>query len=87
MPELIEIDLSKTTRQPGAGLEVNGPQYLCQIRGRLFVGQFELLWYGLFFRNWHGVGIQFDPPGTNLSRWERVWRIDGLEQASSVHTS
>ena len=80
MPTLVEIDLSKTTRQPGAGLEPKGPQYLCQIHGQLFVGQFDLQWYGLHFNNWVSpVGIQYDPPGTNHSAWERVWRIDGLE--------
>ena len=81
MPTLVEIDLRKTTRQPGAGLEANGPYYLCQINERLFVGKFDLQHYGLHFNNWisGSVGIQYDPPGTNFSGWERVWRIDGLE--------
>lgn len=79
-PNLIEIDLSQTTKQGGAGLDV-GPTYLVLYAGRFYAGQFERVWYGLNFRGIYGAGAQYDPPGSNYSSWQRIWRI---EQADAI---
>lgn len=38
-------------------------------------GTFSKQWYGLNFSPWGISGLQFDAPGTNNSRWLRVWKI------------
>src|SRR5690606_7270702 len=82
--ELVEIDLSKTPSQGGAGLEV-GPVYLCLIDGKFFTGRFEKQWYGLNFTGWDNpAGLQYDPPGTNYSGWQRAWRIKGAEELAAA---
>jgi hypothetical protein len=60
-------------------LEV-GPQYLCLIDGQFFCGKFSQQWYGLNFRPYGASGLQYDPPGTNFSGWQRVWRINNAAE-------
>lgn len=74
-PKLVEVDLTRAKEHRCPGIEV-GPDYLCQINGRLFAGRFSEQWFGLNFDGWLNVGLQFDAPGWNRSMWERVWRID-----------
>jgi hypothetical protein len=77
-PQFTEVDLSKTTRHGSDELTV-GPTYICLIHGSYFIGTFGKVWFGLNFNGWHGCGLQYDPPGTNASRWQRVWRFDNAE--------
>ncbi len=84
---LIELDLTKTSySKPEArakGLPNNNDHpdintkdfYLCKIGGGYFVGKLSETWYGLSFYGWND-GLQYDKPGTNRSRWEKIWRIE-----------
>ncbi len=74
VPELLEIDLSQTTNHGGAGLEA-GATYLVLHGNRFYAGTFEQQWYGLNFQGIYAVGAQYDPPGTNRSLWQRIWKI------------
>lgn len=80
-PNLIEINLSETTRNGGAGLKV-GPTYLVLYSGRYYAGKFSQVWYGLNFEGIFDAGAQYDPPGTNYSSWQRIWRIENASQIS-----
>lgn len=74
-PKITEVDLNKTTKHGGAGLEV-GPTYVVLVDGRLHRGRFNGQWYGLNFEGIYPSGLQYDPPGTNYSGWQRAWRVD-----------
>lgn len=76
---LTEIDLSKTTRKGGGGLEV-GPQYLVLYDGNLHLISFSEVWFGL---TCHYPPGQYDPPGENCSRWQRVWKIEGQDELAA----
>lgn len=76
-PQFTEVDLSKTTKHGSDELTV-GPVYLCLKGGHYYVGKFNKVWYGLTFDGWGGH-FQYDPPGTNSSNWQRVWRFDNAE--------
>ncbi len=81
IPILEEIDLSKTTKNGGAGLEV-GPTYMILYSGRYYVGEFEEQWYGLNFRGIYNAGAQYDPPGKNCSDFQKIWKITNAEEIS-----
>jgi hypothetical protein len=81
-PQLKEIDLSKTTRMGGAGLEI-GQLYLVLYDDQMYLGQFKQEWYGLNFQGIYAVGAQYDPPGTNSSRWQRIWQITNMDELIS----
>ena len=77
---LVELDLSKKYgppyeenghRHPDIKLKTN---YLAKIGGQFFAGTFIEVWFGLNFDGWHAP-LQYDRPGTNSSRWERLWEI------------
>lgn len=72
---LIEIDLDRTNRDGGAGLEP-GPRYVVLIGGQFHKGWFTRQWYGLNFQGgpW-STGLQYDPPGENCTMWQKVWLI------------
>lgn len=73
-PEFTEIDLEGTTKHGGRGIEV-GPLYMVLHGGQFYLGRFTEVWFGLTMQ----VGshhLQYDPPGTNSSRWQRLWRLD-----------
>lgn len=75
---LQEIDLTQAEKHEHPAIWTDGRAYLCQIDGQLFAGTFSRQHYGLNFRGWTpnpGAGLQFDAPGWNGSRWERVWAI------------
>lgn len=74
LPEFTEIDLSGTTKHGGNGIEV-GPLYMVLHGGQFYLGRFSEAWFGLnLFVGSHN--IQYDPPGTNSSLWQRAWRMD-----------
>lgn len=81
-PNLTEIDLTKTTKQSGGGLEV-GPTYLVMYDGQFFVGQFSQQWYGLSFCGIYDAGAQYDPPGENYSSWQKIWLFENAEEISA----
>lgn len=72
-----EIDLSLAEEHEHPKIVLDAP-YLCKIGGQWFFGRFGREWYGLNFHGWHGVGLQFDAPGWNRSKWERVFKMEGL---------
>ena len=82
MLDFKEIDLSQTTKNGGAGLEV-GPTYLVLYDGQFHVGQFDLQWYGLNFCGIYGAGAQYDPPGENGASWQKIWLFADAEDISS----
>lgn len=49
-------------------------QYLCLINNQWFIGKFFEAWFGLSFSGWHNT-LQYDKPGTNNSRWQRIIQI------------
>lgn len=76
-PQFTEIDLTKTTKHGSDELTV-GPTYLCLIGECYYMGTFSKVWFGLSFSG--GMNsLQYDPPGTNASRWKRAWRFDNAE--------
>jgi hypothetical protein len=69
----IEIDLSKGDKHSHPDIKADGTLYLCRIGGGWFMGAFDSQWFGLSFKGWlNPHGLQFDTPGTNSSKWERV---------------
>ena len=82
MPKFTEIDLSKTTKDGGAGLEV-GPTYLVLYNGQFHVGTFEKQWYGLNFNGIYWAGAQYDPPGENYSGWQKIWLFEDAEEIAN----
>ncbi len=81
-PIFEEIDLSKTTKKGGAGLEV-GPTYLVLYSGQLYTGTFNMQWYGLNFIGIYDAGAQYDVPPENYSNWQRIWRIKNAEEIAA----
>lgn len=72
----IEIDLSKGTKHSHPDIKTDGTLYMCKIDGGWFMGAFTQQWFGLSFKGWlNTAGLQFDTPGTNSSRWERVIEV------------
>jgi hypothetical protein len=51
--------------------------YLCLIDGEYFAGKFSRQWYGWNFDGCYSSGCQFDAPGSNASRWQKIWKISG----------
>jgi hypothetical protein len=85
-PKLTELDLSKAVRHTHPDIVADADHhYLAQINGRLHFGTFSEQHYGLNFNcNWGASGMQFDAPGSNYSRWQRLWLIEvpGVDTAS-----
>ena len=70
------LDLSKADKHNHPDIVV-GKEYLVRIDKRWFLGTFTEQWYGLNFGPWMNmVGIQFDAPGSNGSRWEAICEFD-----------
>lgn len=77
-PILTEIDLSQADKHECPGIDAESV-FLCLIDGELHTGQFSRQWYGWSFDGWRwnpAAGLQFDAPGSNSSRWERIWKIE-----------
>lgn len=78
MPKLKKIDLSKSYKKaektfcPGIN---SRSDFLAKINNQWFAGKFSKEWYGWNFDGWFGVGLQFDPPGTNGSTWQELYEI------------
>ena len=73
---LREIDLSRADRGDHPDIKTDETMYLACIAGVWFFGPFSRQWYGLNFTRWGNTGCQFDAPGTNASRWERVIEVN-----------
>lgn len=70
------LDLTKAEKHHHPDIVV-GKEYLVRIDKRWFLGTFTKQWYGLHFGPWiNMVGIQFDAPGSNRSKWEAVCEFD-----------
>jgi hypothetical protein len=76
-----EIDLSKAIKHEHPDISTER-MYLVKVHGGWFFGPFTRQWFGLSFSRWGGAGLQFDAPGWNSSRWERVIEIDPEALAS-----
>jgi hypothetical protein len=87
-PKLIPLDMSLCTKDGGkrGHPDINSKDtYLCLIDGKYFTGTFSSVWYGWSFNGWHGVGLQFDPPGTNASGWQQIWKLEAPKVGKVVH--
>jgi hypothetical protein len=76
-PKLKPIDLTKGEDSKHPDIKT-GTTYLARIGGTYHVGKFSKQWYGWNFDGWShnpGVGLQFDTPGTNNSKWQGLWEI------------
>jgi hypothetical protein len=74
-PRLKRIDLTKAVKHECPGIKTGRTQYLARIGGDWFAGTFSRQWYGLNFDGWGDVGLQFDAPGQNASRWQELYEI------------
>lgn len=77
--KLVRIDLKKNTYMEGEKTLIRGVDtksyYLCKIGRQYIAGKFTIEWYGLCFGDWGESGLQYDPPGTNCSEWQAIWKI------------
>jgi hypothetical protein len=73
-----EIDLTKGEGNKHPDIKTDGTLYMCKIGGGWFMGAFDQVWFGLNFKGWLNptAGLQYDKPGTNSSRWERVIELE-----------
>jgi hypothetical protein len=73
----VELDLTKGEKHFHPDIKTDGTGYMCMIGGRWFYGNFDMQWYGLNFNGWINpyAGLQYDKPGWNASRWERVIEV------------
>lgn len=79
VPQFVEIDLTRGDRSRHPDLFPWPVRYLAQIHGQFFFGYFTEEHYGWNFADgWGASGHQFDTPGYNLSRWERLWQMAGI---------
>ena len=78
LPILREIDLSRGERHRHPDILV-GRVYMVKVSGGWHLGRFSKQWFGLNFSPWGNAGLQFDAPGYNLSRWERIIEFDMQE--------
>ena len=78
----VEIDLLKGTREFHPDFDLDA-EYLAIIDGQYVAGSFSRRNRGYSF---HGglFNHQYDPPGTNQSGWERLWRLPSIPVRSSV---
>ncbi len=83
LPQFTEVDLAKTTKH-GSDEVYPGPVYLALVNGRYDIGRFNPVWYGLTSDGSFG-NRQYDPPGTNASRWQRLWRFDNAEDLKNQY--
>lgn len=71
--ELQEIQLSGDKHEPQFNEE---DYFLAKIGDGFYFGHMHKVWFGWNFADgWGSVGHQYDPPGTNHSGWEKVWRL------------
>jgi hypothetical protein len=82
LPALREVDLSLSEGHTHPDIVV-GRTYMVKISGAWFLGRFAKVWFGLTFSPWGNAGLQFDAPGCNGSRWQRVIEVDLREDAPS----
>ncbi len=83
LPHFVEVDLTKTTKH-GSDELYPGPFYLVLVGEYYYVGQFSKVWFGLNFSSGQ-TSFQYDPPGTNSSRFRRCWRFDNAEDIIHNH--
>lgn len=74
-PQIVEIDLTRGNQHEHPDLN-DWDDFLALHDGKLLVGSFSRQWYGWNFNcGTYDAGLQFDTPGSNHSRWQRLWRI------------
>lgn len=83
LPQFTEVDLAKTTKH-GSDEVYPGPFYLVLYGDSYYVGRFSKVWFGLNFRSGQN-SFQYDPPGTNSSRFRRCWRFDNAEDLKNQY--
>jgi len=83
VPHFVEVDLTKTTKH-GSDEIYPGPVYLALIGNCYYIGRFYPVWYGLTFDGSFGHR-QYDPPGTNISSFKKMWRFDNAEDIIQTH--
>lgn len=72
---LIPLDMKKAVGNNHPDIDEK-KSYLCLVGGEWFAGQFSKEWYGWNFLGWvNPIGFQFDAPGTNASKWQKIWEI------------
>lgn len=79
-PPRLKLKLIDLTRGEGSNHpDITGRKtYLALISGEFHAGKFSKQWFGWNFDGWShnpGVGLQFDTPGTNSSKWQGLWEI------------
>lgn len=78
--KLVELDLTKSIKHDHPDIRTDGTQYLVALKGcndtgtRFYAGTFSRVHFGLSFNGWVNH-LQYDAPGTNCSRYERIWEI------------
>jgi hypothetical protein len=76
IPTLIPLDMSKAKEHNHPDIDIK-KTYLCLINNQYFAGKFSKEWYGLSFNGGiNPVGLQFDAPGWNFSKWKKIWEIN-----------
>jgi hypothetical protein len=87
-PKLIPLDLSlcyNKGERRGLHPEINSKDtYLALVDGDYYAGTFSDVWFGWTFDGWNGTSLQFDPPGTNGSSWQMIWKIVSVKKPRKV---
>jgi hypothetical protein len=75
-PKLKRIDLTKGEGHNHPDIKT-GKVYLARIGSTYHCGKFSKQWYGWNFDGWshNSVGLQYDQPGTNASKWQGLWEL------------
>jgi hypothetical protein len=93
MIKLTEIDLSKGKEHNHPDIKLGKDNlYLAKIGKndrfgyKYYVGYFQEQWYGLHFACdfGMGVGLQFDTPGWNSSRWSQLWEFKDVKKKRKI---
>lgn len=89
MIKLTEIDLSKADKHEHPDIKL-GPENLYMVKFgkddqfgyKYYVGYFRREWFGLRFQCDYGIGVgmQFDAPGWNSSRWVQLWEFKDIKR-------
>lgn len=82
-----ELEFTGTEAERKHPLIDKNHRYVALIDGKYWSGYMRPVWYGWHFASQRISGHQFDPPGTNGCRWQRVWRVDhsaGLRDPEAI---
>ena len=71
-----EIDLTKGEGHHHPDIKAGEVRYLALIDHEIHFGTFSEQWYGWNFDTPpYQAGLQYDQPGTNSSRWQKLWEL------------